>query len=102
VARPDEDRLVDLDVQEESAAVRCGVTAALVRDGRKPRALWVSTFDRVVASGRLNRERETHLPAVHGGAVDLCALSSGGRSRAHQRGGIATATGRTSVGAWIL
>jgi hypothetical protein len=82
VARPDEDRLVDLDVQEESAAVRCGVTAALVRDGRKPRALWVSTFDRAVASGRLNRERETHLPAVHGGAVDLYALSSGGRSRA--------------------
>ncbi len=56
----DEDRLVDLDVQEESAAVRCGVTAALVRDGRKPRALWVSTFDRFVASGRLDSERETH------------------------------------------
>jgi putative transposase len=57
-----------------------GVTTALVRDGRKPRALGVSTFDRVVASGRLDRERETHLPAVHGGAVD-CAHQAAAEDR---------------------
>jgi hypothetical protein len=56
----DEDRLDDLDVQEESTAIRCHLAAALVRDGVQPRALWVSTVDRVVATGRFEGERETH------------------------------------------
>ena len=60
----DEDRLDDLDVQEESAAIRRRLAAALVRDGGQPRALWLSAFDGVVAARRLERERETHLPAV--------------------------------------
>jgi len=66
----DEDRLVNLDVQEKSAAVRCGVAAALVRDGREPRALWLSTIDGAVAAERLEGERETYLPVVHRGTVD--------------------------------
>src|SRR5206468_12308204 len=59
----DEDRLVDLDVQQESAAVRCGVAAALVRDGREPRALWLSAVDGVAAAGRLESRRQRPLPA---------------------------------------
>ncbi len=66
----DEDRLDNLDVQEESAAVRCGIAAASVRDGGQPRALWLPTIDRAAAAGRLESEREAHLQAVHGGAVD--------------------------------
>ena len=81
----DEDRLVDLDVQQESAAVRCGVAAALVRDGREPRALWLSAVDGVVAAGRMKSERQAHLPAVQRGAVD----------RAYQ-----TATKDRSASAW--
>ena len=64
------DRVVDLAVQEESAALRCRVAAAAVRDGGQARALWLSAFDGVTAARRLESERETHLPAVHGGAVD--------------------------------
>ena len=64
------DRVVDLAVQEESAAVRCRVATAAVRDGRQARALWLSTFDGTTAARRLEGECETHLSVVHGGAVD--------------------------------
>lgn len=61
--------LDNLDVQEESAAVRRGVATALVRAGGQPCALWLPTIDRAVAARRLEGECEAHLPAVHGGAV---------------------------------
>ena len=68
--KANEDRLDNLDVQEESAAVRCRVAATLARDGGEPRALWLSTIDRAIAARRLESQCEAHLPAVHGGAVD--------------------------------
>jgi hypothetical protein len=37
--------MVDLALQEESATVRCGVTATLVRDGSQARSIWVLAFD---------------------------------------------------------
>ena len=65
--KANEDRLDNLDVQEESAAVRCRVAATLARDGGEPRALWLLTIDRAIAAGRLEGERETYLPVVHRG-----------------------------------
>lgn len=62
----DPDRVVDLAVQEQSAAVRCRVATALARHGRQARALWISAIDRVVATRRLESKYEARLPAVHG------------------------------------
>ncbi len=81
----DEAGLDNLDVQEESAAVRCRVATALVRDGGQPRALRLPATDGAIAARRLESECEAHLSAVHGGAVD----------RAHQ-----AATEDRSSSAW--
>src|SRR6476661_925134 len=84
----DEDRLDDLDVQEESAAIRCHIAAALVRDGRLSRALWLSAPYGVVTTGRLESECEAHLPTVQRGAVDRAhqAVSQDGSSSARNPG----------------
>ena len=65
-----EARVVDVAVQEKSSAVRCRVAADAVRAGGQARALWLSTFNGATAARRLESECETHLSAVHRGAVD--------------------------------
>src|SRR6266853_931312 len=84
----DADWLDDLDVQEESAAIRCHIAATLVRDGGQPRALWLSALDGVIATGGLESECEAHLPTVQRGAVDRAhqAASQDGPSSARNHG----------------
>ena len=86
----DEDRLDDLDVQEESATLRCHTAAALMRDGGQPRAVWLSALDGVVATGRLESERQAHLPVAQGGAIAVRTKQRRKMAR-RQRGSMATA-----------